>query len=82
MRKVFSGTSLDEVLKIQNTLRENQIDCLGRSKLSDGLKSFFVRLFAFGVGGGVNSREEHRQNYHIFVKEADYERAMSIIKNI
>ena len=82
MREVFSGTSLEEFLKIQNTLRENQIDCSRKSRLSDKLSSFFVRLFAFGKGGGINSREEHRQDYHIFVKEVDYERAISIIKNI
>lgn len=77
-RCVYRGTSLEEYLRLKNRLAEQSIDYREEMQKNDSWISFFTRLFVAGRGSyGMNG--EHEPFYSLYVKEADYRKALGML---
>lgn len=77
---LYQGDSLETYLKIKNILNDNQVDYEEKIQNGGSAGDFLTKLFVFGQGSmGLN--DERRQTYHIFVEEADYEKAVRVLKS-
>lgn len=72
--QLYKGTSLDTFLKIRSILDQNHINYDTENKLAGGLARTASLFMVFGRPS-AGMPEDHRQDYIIYVAEADYEKA-------
>lgn len=78
MKRLYSGNSLDDFLKIKSILDKNGIKYDTESKLNKGIGGMLSTFLSLGRPT-TGLQGEHQQVYNIYVDNIDYAKAKKVI---